>query len=410
MSRFCHGSRHVPFTCNWPCCRFALVAIGVGACLLMLVSNPARAEPSSREDNKTTIEQKRPRARRPIPASYCGIQSLYQAARSLGKEVEFAELAKAEYVGSKKGSSVYELEKAGRDLGLIVQPMTRMTFGMLRQAECPVILHVKPSVEAEEYNHWVLFMGTEKGSAKIYDGERPVISLEFDDLATRWDGVGLLVSDSPMSATRIRLTALGPFLLYAGLAAFAVGVLSRLERAWNEGRTTVSWTRSVFGSIGQAASLVLIAVGAMAAYRAGSNGGYLSNSAAIAAIQDSNFGTFLPKVTTKELTRLVEAPNVAIVDARFPHDFEAGHLQGAINIPVNTSPEASKRAMARVPKEYRIVVHSHSNGCHFDEKVAKQLMALGYQNVVNFSGGWIEWEKQHPPLPRLVQNGKGKQG
>jgi hypothetical protein len=40
------------------------------------------------------------------------------------------------------------------------------------------------------------------------------------------------------------------------------------------------------------------------------------------AIQDSRFGTFLPKVTTEEMARLLDAPGVAVVDARMPRDFE----------------------------------------------------------------------------------------
>jgi rhodanese-related sulfurtransferase len=379
------------------------LVIGLGAALLVFPPAFARADFPPGES------ETRPGTRSYSYPSYCGVQSLYRALRALGKDVRFADLLRAEYVSSKKGSSVADLKQAGKDFGVLVEPMRQMTCGTLQRLDCPVILHVKFDLGSNAYDHWILFMGTEGGKAKIYDRDLPATEMGFDELAARWDGTGLLVSNSPINRTGIWLAVVCRFLLYAGLAAFVVGLLFRLERRWGRLGGRASWAGAVCHSIGQAAGLLLIALGAMAGYRLGSDDGFLSSPTAVAAIQDSHFGTFLPKVSTEGMARLLDTPGVAIVDARLPDDFQAGHLKGAISIPVGSSPSKCELAMAAVPKEHRIVVYSHSNGCPFGDKVAKVLISLGYHDVLLYRGGWVEWEK-HYPSGKSRQLVKGDQG
>jgi len=375
--------------------------IRLGAGVLAFLPGLAWAGADIREAEKPSAPTPPPRM-----VAYCGVQSLYRALRGLGKEIDYADLVKPEYISSRKGSSNADLKKAAEDFGATAEPMNRMTCAMLRQVDCPVILHVRFDLESNEYNHWVLFMGTEGGKAKIYDRYLPAAEIGFDELAARWDGSGLLISDSPIKKTGIWLAGVCPFLLYAGLAAFAVGVLVRIERRWRQTEAKASWTGAAL-SLGQAAGLVVIALGAAIAYRATSAEGYLSSRDAITAIQDSNFGSFLPKVKTEEMARLVDTPGIAVVDARFPLDFSAGHLPGAISIPVSSSTKRCEDAMSAVPKDHRIVVYSHSNGCPYGEKIAKKLISLGYHDIVLFRGGWVEWEKRHP-LP--AKSGELAQG
>jgi rhodanese-related sulfurtransferase len=266
---------------------------------------------------------------------------------------------------------------------------------MLRQLQIPVILHVKFDLDSKDYNHWVLFMGSEGGKARIYDRDLCVTEISFNELAARWDGNGLLVSNSPIDRTRIWLTAACPFLVYLGMAAFVVGLLSRRKQNLAGASARASWTSGVRSSLRQSVGLIIIALGALGSYRLSNPAGFLSSQPAIAAIQDSHFGSFLPKVKTEEMTQLLDMPGVSVVDARLPNDFKAGHLKGAINVPVGSNPKQCQEAMASVPKEFRIVVYSHSNGCPYGGQVAKKLFALGYRNILLFNGGWVEWEKYH---------------
>lgn len=105
---------------------------------------------------------------------HCGLFCIYTVMKMAGKEVDFRDLVKPEYLGSKKGSSLAELKKASNDYGLNAEPATRMTALVLEKSPYPVILHVKSSLESREYDHFELFLGTENGRAKIYNPPEPV--------------------------------------------------------------------------------------------------------------------------------------------------------------------------------------------------------------------------------------------
>jgi rhodanese-related sulfurtransferase len=335
--------------------------------------------------------------------SYCGIQCLYQALRALGKEISFETLVNTKYVSSTKGSTVADLEAAAKDLGVYVEPLSRMTCAMLRQIHAPVILHVKSDLQAKEYNHWMLFMGTDAGKAKIYNGDQPATTIGFDEIDARWDGTGLLVSGAPVNTAGLWVAALSPYLLYAGAIAFVIGLLSLVEQRWRN--VAESRRGAVVKCLAQAAGLLLIITGAGAAYRFTSDQGFLSSPAAVAAVQDNHFENFVPKMKTDEVARLLGGSDVVIVDARVPGDYNAGHLKGAINIPVDTPAKEVAQNLVHVPKTSRVIVYSHSSGCPYGGRVAREVMALGYHNVAIFKGGWIEWEKRHPSSGQLVQGG-----
>ncbi|MFD1418515.1 rhodanese-like domain-containing protein [Companilactobacillus keshanensis] len=75
---------------------------------------------------------------------------------------------------------------------------------------------------------------------------------------------------------------------------------------------------------------------------------------------------------------LPEHPNV--IDVRFPEEYEAGHIPGAINVPYKTIKHFEPKG-----KTY-IMCHSGVNSV----KSAKKLTAKGY-DVVNIEGGMIKW-------------------
>lgn len=66
----------------------------------------------------------------------------------------------------------------------------------------------------------------------------------------------------------------------------------------------------------------------------------------------------------------------------------AGHLEGAINVPVNASDDERRKAMAHIDKKARIVVYCQTSGCGFAEKVAIELISDGFSNVSLFKGSW----------------------
>jgi rhodanese-related sulfurtransferase len=122
-------------------------------------------------------------------------------------------------------------------------------------------------------------------------------------------------------------------------------------------------------------------------------GGYFGSPAAIRALQDSHCEQFLPTVNAAAVQRLIDSHEATIVDARLSSDFFAGHLDGAIHIPVNGDMEQCRKALAGIEPGQRILVYCHSNGCPYSGIVALRLMELGYSNIVLFRDGWVGWQK-----------------
>jgi rhodanese-related sulfurtransferase len=119
----------------------------------------------------------------------------------------------------------------------------------------------------------------------------------------------------------------------------------------------------------------------------------LSHGEAIAAIQDAHLASFLPKVKVREMAALAAGDSaVVIVDARPANAFASGHIPRAINIPYDTESKECMRLLGPTPRESRIVVYCHSNGCGFSETLARRLLSCGFSRVELFRGGWVEWQ------------------
>lgn len=91
-----------------------------------------------------------------------------------------------------------------------------------------------------------------------------------------------------------------------------------------------------------------------------------------------------------ELTRRLEAEHTPLlVEVLGPAHFAAGHLPGALNLPLEGF---AKNAPAALPdKSAEIVVYCASQSCRNSDLAARQLSALGYSNVRVFSGGKASW-------------------
>jgi len=79
-----------------------------------------------------------------------------------------------------------------------------------------------------------------------------------------------------------------------------------------------------------------------------------------------------------------------VVDPRPEHRYAAGHIPGAVNIPL---PQivAGHRALAEAKN---IVVYGSGWLDYTSPAAAKRLMALGYRNVYDFRGGLELWKSE----------------
>ena len=82
-----------------------------------------------------------------------------------------------------------------------------------------------------------------------------------------------------------------------------------------------------------------------------------------------------------------------LLDVRPRQEFEAGHLSGAVNIPVG---ELAQR-LDELPRDQRIVAYCRGIYCLLADQAADLLIANGF-DVVRLEGGWPEWQSEGRPV------------
>ncbi len=325
---------------------------------------------------------------------HCGLYCLYSAMRLGGKEIEFRDLVKPEYIGSRKGSSIAELKKAAEDNGLYAESLSRMSASVLKHSEYPIILHVKPGLEEKGYTHFELFLGSENGKAMLFDPPRSPQLVPFSELLPRWDGTGLVVSGKPIDLGHLLAPARWRLLVYCATGMVIIILCHWAKRRWFSKTLRAARVQLVGFSVLQGASLGLVMLLAAFIYNFADAGGLLAYPEAASSIQQAHMASFIPKVKTSRVGQLLNSDAV-FIDARRARDFKANHLDGAINIPVDANDAELLQATAGMAKGTHIVVYCQSAGCKFAEKIAIRLINEGFFDVSVFKGGWHEWEAKN---------------
>jgi rhodanese-related sulfurtransferase len=97
----------------------------------------------------------------------------------------------------------------------------------------------------------------------------------------------------------------------------------------------------------------------------------------------------IPQVPVGELAQRLEA-GACLVDVRELHEFVAGHVPGALHVPLSEWPEAA----GAVPAGQVHVICAKGGR---SQKAAEYLAALG-QDAVNIEGGTTGWVRSGFPV------------
>ena len=101
-------------------------------------------------------------------------------------------------------------------------------------------------------------------------------------------------------------------------------------------------------------------------------------------------------ISRQELQQLIDADSVVVLEALPPMYFEAGHLPGAKNLPLD---DIETLAPVLVPDRTTPVVTYCANlACQNSKIAASRLTALGYTDVRAYEGGKEDWAAAGLPV------------
>jgi rhodanese-related sulfurtransferase len=93
-----------------------------------------------------------------------------------------------------------------------------------------------------------------------------------------------------------------------------------------------------------------------------------------------------------EVKSLLSQGRIVLVDARDKNAFDAGHIPGAVSLPLAELNQKIGDFMAKYAKTTALVVYCSNINCHMSHSLAATLTQQhGYADVREMPGGYAEW-------------------
>ena len=112
-------------------------------------------------------------------------------------------------------------------------------------------------------------------------------------------------------------------------------------------------------------------------------------------LADSYLGdrTQLESLTKKELAERLRAGDVVVLDVRPRAEFAAGHIRGAVSIPV----EELSRRLKELPKDTQVVAYCRGPFCVYADEAVRTLTKRGFL-AARLEDGYPEWLRAGLPV------------
>ena len=107
------------------------------------------------------------------------------------------------------------------------------------------------------------------------------------------------------------------------------------------------------------------------------------------AIVDSNT---VPRISTEQLKGLLETATAIVIDVRTPESFAAGHIVGAINVPL-PDVESRARELRDLARGRAVVAYCSCPDEHASIAAGVILIRQGVPGVSALVGGYPAWVK-----------------
>jgi len=96
-------------------------------------------------------------------------------------------------------------------------------------------------------------------------------------------------------------------------------------------------------------------------------------------------------ITRSEVEDLLFRGQAVPVDSRTPDEYAAGHIPGALNVPLASSDQALADLAARYPPGQCLVVYCEGGDCQTSTALARLIHDRGFHDIRVYQGGWTDW-------------------
>jgi rhodanese-related sulfurtransferase len=302
---------------------------------------------------------------------YCGIYSVYGAARLLGTDVEFSSLINSRFVSTVLGSTTEDLEKAIRSLGLNCRSFSNLGYRSLIATSDPLILHVCSDQQFVSYNHWLLFIGMDGDIARISESGEGVKYVPIGELLARWDGVAIVVFRDSASADAIAYGKKSEVFQWAALCSLIVALLVNVKRP----------VRCLFA----------LAAGMLLVLHVATPLGFCRSEDVLSKVETVIGSTGIRRVDFASVQRLVRSEAITLLDVRYRMDTERGMIPGAISLPIDAMQTEFDQTVKSIARDGTVVVYCQSSECPYSQVMAIRLLGAGFTDIRIYSGGYREW-------------------
>ena len=317
--------------------------------------------------------------------SYCGLYALHAALHALDIRPQLDELIVAENLSGRIGSTAEDLVRVAQQHGASAEFRSDMTLSDLRCVSTPVVLHTAVAVSRSTFQHWVLFLGMDEDSIRIYDPPRGMYYATPAELLSYWDRHGVVIGQS----NRFEVAGLwNPELVLAfALVVTLLVVVVKIPFL----------SRSSLGALIVSSALSALMWHVLVDY------GFMRDRRGTAIVASRHMELTLPELESWQVDDLLHSQGVSVVDARTASDFKKAHLPGAVNVPITVTHGELRDALAKIPEVNRVVVYCQSPKCLWSDEIARQFAARGYGRVFIFRGGMEAWQEANTGIKRVIR-------
>jgi len=98
------------------------------------------------------------------------------------------------------------------------------------------------------------------------------------------------------------------------------------------------------------------------------------------------------EIARSELESALSAGDAVLIDVRPSIEFQAGHIVGALSMPIEELPHR----LGSLPRDKKIVAYCRGEYCLFADEAVALLLQNGF-DAIRLEGGWPEWLAEGRP-------------